>query len=195
MKRQDTLFEIPESSKANHRIRMIAGARNNRRMDHDFYPTPEIATIKFLEHEKFKGEIWEPACGDGAISKVLQDSGYFTVSSDLIYRGYGEGGVDFLRSTYHTENIVTNPPFKLANKFVNHALTHASKKVCFLLRLNFLESKTRIPLFRDFPFARLYVHASRIPFQVSPGSGSNAIAFAWFVWDYSHKGDPVIKWI
>lgn len=188
-----TLFELPEVSKANHRIRMMVGARRNKNK-HDFYPTPEIATVKFLDAEKFEGEIWEPACGDGAMSSVIERYGYRCKSTDLIYRGYGEGGVDFLRSTYRTENIVTNPPFKLANQFIHHALEHASRKVAFLLRLNILESKGRKKLFVEYPFARLYVHSERIPFQAKTGS-NNAIAFAWYVWDFAHEGDAVIRFL
>ncbi len=189
----ETLFELDEVSKANHRIRMMVGARKNR-MEHDYYPTPEIATVKFLEQEKFEGEIWECACGDGAMSRVIERYGYACKSTDLIDRGYGEGGIDFLRSTYQTENIVSNPPFKLANKFIHHALTHASRKVAFLMRLNILESKGRKKLFTQFPFARLYVHSERVPFQANTDSNS-AIAFAWYVWDFSHIGDPVIKFL
>lgn len=189
----ETLFELSEISKANHRIRMMVGARKNLNK-HDFYPTPEIATIKFLEREQFDGEIWEPACGDGAMSKVIERYGYQCKSTDLINRGYGEGDIDFLRCTYMTENIVTNPPFKLANKFIHHALEHASKKVAFLMRLNVLESKGRKKLFTQYPFARLYVHSERIPFQAKTGS-SNAIAFAWYVWDFSYKGKPTIEFL
>lgn len=189
----ETLFELPEISKANHRIRMMVGARKNKNK-HDYYPTPEIATVKFLEAEKFEGEIWEPACGDGAMSKVIERYGYRCKSTDLIYRGYGEGGVDFLRSTYRAENIVTNPPFKLANKFIHQALEHASRKVALLLRLNILESTGRKILFTEYPFARLYVHSKRIPFQAMTDS-NNAIAFAWYVWDFSHKGDAVIRFL
>ena len=90
----ETLFELPEVSKANHRIRMMVGARKNRNK-HDFYPTPEIATVRFLEAERFEGEIWEPACGDGAMSRVIERYGYRVKSTDLIDRGYGEGGVNF----------------------------------------------------------------------------------------------------
>jgi hypothetical protein len=173
---------------------MMSGARNNR-IAHDFYPTPEIATVRLLEKEKFQGDVWEPACGDGAISNVLERYGYHVRSTDLIYRGYGEGDIDFLRQRDRVENIVTNPPFKLANKFIHHALVHATSKVVMLLRLNFLESKSRKKLFTDYPFARLYVHSERIPFKVKPTSGSNAIAFAWFVWDYSFSGKPFIEWL
>jgi hypothetical protein len=114
--------------------------------------------------------------------------------TDLIYRGFGNGDIDFLRCTDKSENIVTNPPFKLANKFVHHALEHTSRKVAMLLRLNFLEAQIRKPLFIDYPFARLYVHRDRIPFGAKTGA-NNAIAFAWYVWDYSYKGKPVIEWI
>lgn len=89
----DTLFEIPETSKAKHHaIRTIVGARNNR-VENDFYPTPEIATVLLLENEKFEGEIWEPACGDGAMSTVIERYGYPVKSTDLIDRGYGRGGM------------------------------------------------------------------------------------------------------
>jgi hypothetical protein len=72
-----------------------------------------------LAVEKFNGGIWEPACGDGSISKELEAAGYAVHSTDLIDRGYGTGGVDFLLD-YRTsaDNIVTNPPFKFAEEFV-----------------------------------------------------------------------------
>lgn len=65
--------------------------RYPRRVPHDFYPTPPEAVRALLSVETFEGSIWEPACGDGAISKVLLDAGHEVVSSDLIDRGYGNG--------------------------------------------------------------------------------------------------------
>jgi hypothetical protein len=65
-----------------------------------------------LSVEHFEGTIWEPACGDGAISKVLEAAGYDVISTDLIDRGFGQGGVDFLKTTKALgRNIVTNPPY------------------------------------------------------------------------------------
>jgi hypothetical protein len=184
-----TLFEIPNVSKAKHNVQRMNGARNNRVL-HDFYPTPEIATVSFLERERFSGEISEPACGDGAISKVLERYGYTVKSTDLIDRGYGTGGIDFLRTHEMTDNIVTNPPFSLGPKFVHHALTHTHHKVAMLLRLGFLETKSRKKLFTEHPFCRLYVFCERVPF-----SSNNAIAFGWFVWDHDFKGTPTIEWL
>lgn len=84
----------------------------NRRAPFEFYPTPPEATRALLSVESFNGSIWEPACGNGAISKVLIEAGYDVVSTDLIDRGYGAGGHDFLKSDNPlARNIITNPPY------------------------------------------------------------------------------------
>src|SRR5277367_2718519 len=84
----------------------------------DFYPTPAWATYALIDNEKFDGDIWECACGDGAMSQVLAETGASVRSSDLFDRGYGESGVDFLTATSHAGNIVTNPPYNAAEAFV-----------------------------------------------------------------------------
>ena len=81
--------------------------RGDREKD-DFYPTPESATKSLLYRQKFQGNIWECACGNGAMSKVIIEQGYDVYSSDLIDRGYGEVGIDFLQSNKKVDNIVTN---------------------------------------------------------------------------------------
>lgn len=187
-----TLFPLDAKSKEVKQSRRFVNARKNL-VDNDFYPTPESATIAILKREKFVGEVWEPACGDGAISRVLIDHGYSVCSTDLIDRGYGEGGVDFLRTSRKSDNIMTNPPFSHGNKFIHQAITHARKKVVFLLRLNYLSSQARKKFFTKalpLPFARLYIHSARIPF-----GPSTMMDFAWFVWDADHKGKPIVEWI
>ncbi len=64
----------------------------------EFYPTPPEATRALLSVENFDGDIWEPACGDGAISRELTAAGYNVTSTDLIDRGFGTGGQNFLKS-------------------------------------------------------------------------------------------------
>jgi len=73
----------------------IAPDKANAERDH-FYPTPPEGTRALLRVEKFEGTIWEPACGDGAISRELEAVGHTVLSTDLIDRGYGTAGVDFL---------------------------------------------------------------------------------------------------
>ena len=171
-----------------------------RREKNDFYPTPPEGTRALLAVERFEGPIWEPACGDGAISRVLQDAGYDVSSSDLIDRGYGEPRVDFLMEwKSRAPNIVTNPPFKLAQQFVERALALTTGKVAILARLAWLEGKARRSMFEATPLARVWVFSERLTmlrggWDGGKGGGSMT-AFAWFVWDHRHKGPPTLGWI
>lgn len=95
------------------------------RAPYEFYPTPPEATRALLSAESFDGSIWEPACGQGHISKVLTQDGYDVVSTDLVAYGYGEAGRDFLAEERAlAKHIITNPPYGrgLADAFAKHAL-------------------------------------------------------------------------
>src|SRR6516225_8537443 len=80
------------------------------------------------------GEIWECACGDGSMSRILEQTGQPVHSSDLYDRGYGEAGVDFLHATRTADNIVTNPPYNCAEGFVAGGFRLANRKFALLLR-------------------------------------------------------------
>src|SRR5579871_6794158 len=73
----------------------------------DFFPTPAWATYALIDNEKFTGEIWESACGNGAMSRVLGETGQYVFSSDLYDRGFGEHGHDFLAPKRYADNIIT----------------------------------------------------------------------------------------
>lgn len=165
----------------------------------DFYPTPEPATRALLRAEKFTPQIWEPACGDGAITRVLETAGYEVVSTDLMDRDFGTSRIDFLMERrLLAPSIVTNPPFKLAEQFVRHALDLGAEKVAMMLRLAWLEGSQRKVLFESTPLARVHVASRRL--NMSRGGtdngagGGSMIAFAWFVWDRSHVGAPTLRW-
>jgi hypothetical protein len=131
----------------------------------DFFPTPRWATFALIDNEKFSGEIWECACGDGTMSKVLEETGCAVLSSDLYDRGYGEVGLDFLTSTRYADNIVTNPPFNCAEGFVASGVKHARRKFALLLRLAFLEGGNRArTIFSKCPPSRVWVFSERITF-------------------------------
>lgn len=180
-------------------VRGIIPDAVNRERD-DFYPTPPEGTRALLSVEQFEGDIWEPACGDGAISRELEAAGYQVLSTDLIDRGYGQGGVDFLLD-YQTRaaNIVTNPPFKFAEQFVRHALSRAERKVCILARLAWLEGIQRGRFFQSSPLARVWVFSARLHMQraraATKEDAGGMIAFAWYVWDHAHDGPPQLGWL
>ena len=83
----------------------------------DFFPTPRWATFALIDNENFSGDIWECACGDGSMSRVLEETGRSIQSTDLYERGYGEAGHDFLEARQRMPNIVTNPPYNSAEGF------------------------------------------------------------------------------
>jgi len=183
------------------------GASNHtdkERQKHDYYATEPRAIELLLEVEEFSDHIWECACGEGHLSKVLVERGYNVRSTDLIDRGYGEGGVDFLaQSEPFDGDIITNPPYKYATEFVYKALDliPEGRKVAMFLKLQFLEGKKRKELFLKHPPKVIYVSSSRLlcakngEFEQMRAGGGSAVAYAWFVWVKGFKGDTIVKWI
>jgi hypothetical protein len=164
----------------------------------DFYPTPSWATRALVENEDFEGEIWEPACGDGAMATMLAEAGNPVFASDLYDRGFGEAGVDFLSSNRQADNIVTNPPYNSAEGFVATAQRLARKKFALLLRLAFLEGANRQrTIFSVNPPSRVWVFSERITFYPAGAiqKGSGTTAYAWFVWDKAHDGPTELNWL
>jgi hypothetical protein len=163
----------------------------------DFFPTPAWATFALIDNETFAGDIWECACGDGAMSEVLQETGCRVDSSDLFDRGYGEVGLDFLNADRRATNIITNPPFHSAEGFVASALRQADGKFALLLRLAFLEGANRTrTIFHTHPPSRVWVFSERITFYPKNAvrAGSGTTAYAWFVWDKIHRGGTELAW-
>lgn len=180
------------------------GASNHgksKREENDYYATEPIAGKLLLEVEPELNNIWECACGEGHLAHVFDEAGKLGKATDLINRGYGTVE-DFLINTnpYHNGDIVTNPPFKNAQEFVENALTRVDdgRKVCMFLKVLFLESKSRKELFMKHPPKTIYVSSSRI--NCAKGGDfkkytTKAIAYAWYVWVKGYEGETVIKWI
>ncbi|HYU12284.1 MAG TPA: hypothetical protein VEK82_06900 [Stellaceae bacterium] len=163
----------------------------------DFYPTPRWATFALIENECFKGDIWECACGDGAMSSVLAEMGNKVESSDLYDRGFGEIGHDFLTTKRRRRNIITNPPYHSAEGFVASGVNQAGDKFALLLRLAFLEGANRArTIFHRHPPSRVWVFSERITFYPKDAlrTGSGTTAYAWLVWDKHHSGRTELAW-
>ena len=166
----------------------------------DFYPTPPWAVDVLLEYENFDGLILEPACGTGNISNALIAHGFDVISSDINDYGYGEPNKDFFALTSRIDNIITNPPYNIADKFVEHSLKLANKKIALLLRLAFLEGANRYnSIYAKNPPSTVLVFTKRLTFNpelIKGNSGSGHVTYAWFIWDKEKKeAAPVIKWI
>lgn len=179
------------------------GARNyaqEEREQNDYYATEPKALELLLDIEKFDNNIWECACGEGHLSEVLKNRGYNVISTDKIDRGYG-GVADFLEYNGNFDgDILTNPPYKYAKEFVEHALEiiPQGNKVIMFLKLQFLEGKARRKMFDITPPATVYVSSSRLCCAMNGNfekySKSNIATYAWFIWEKGYKGEPRIKW-
>lgn len=194
----------------NTQSRLVGIGATDKREKDDFYATTPNAAQCIFDVETFHGKLWEPACGDGAISKIAEKNGYEIDSSDLVNRGYGQSGVDFLMEYKpRAENIVTNPPFKLATQFVMHALKMitaypgdpAGRKVAMLLKVPYLEGVERAAVFDDAGFARLHVFRRRVSFlrggteSLTMNGKGGMIAYGWFVWEIGYTAAPTIHWL
>jgi|ERR1039457_4972502 hypothetical protein len=176
-----------------NRAQQIIGDGKNRK-ENDFYATPPYAVQALLDKEQFIGNILEPACGEGHISKVLINNNYKVDSFDLIDRGYG-AKQDFLTYTGFCDNIITNPPFTLALEFVLKAKEVSKNKFALLLKTQFLEGIKRQPMFLDekFPLKKVLVFSKRLTFGEKQTGGM--LSFSWFLWQKDWEDKPYMDWI
>jgi hypothetical protein len=175
------------------RAQAISGFSHTRE-PMDNYPTPDIAVLSLLQHESFTGKVWEPACGSGNIAKHFPGCIATDIRHDNIF---GEKGIDFLTENRQVNHIITNPPYRLALQFVEHALKCADNKVAMLCKLAFLEGKARYDLFKQQPIRTVYVFSKRLPLTKEGDNRpqSSMIPFAWFVWDKGYQGKTTVEWI
>ncbi len=168
------------------------------RQKDDFYPTPPEATQLLLDNESFDGLVWECACGNGAMAKILEENGYTVVATDLNYYDYGVPGRDFLLEKEKlAPNVCTNPPFKLAQEFIQKCFDLEVEKIAMFLRLSFLESVKRRSFFQENPPVRVWVMSKR--FTLWRGdekrNGSGITPYAWYVWEKGNKDRPTLWWL
>ena len=177
----------------------------------DFYATPAWVTEALLRHVKLRGPVWEPCCGTGAMSRVMEAAGYDVYSSDIADRGYGEPGIDFLTRTAMPNgcrSIVTNPPYGETGtqagqsrspsamlRFLRHALSLAESvegQLALLVRLQWVPGQRAAKIMTAAPFAATIMLMDRIQwFDMGAETNRAQHHHAWVVFDWAHpKGEP-----
>lgn len=187
-----------------HSVFVTVGASNHskgERQSEDFYASDPIAAEWLLRLEEIKGPIWEPCAGQGHLSKVFIEHGYEVKSTDLVDRGYCEGGVYFLdpRITEWNGCVITNPPFILAQEIIEKALeiVPVGQKVCMFLRVLFLEGQRRRALFDKYPPKKVWITSRRIVCAKNGDFKSNnggAQAYMWACWTKGFIGETKLGW-
>lgn len=191
-----------------HRAIHISGYERSGR---DFYATPSWVTEALLRHFHFRGPVWEPCCGTGAMSAVLAAHRYEVISTDIADHGFGTPGIDFLACRtlpLSCRSIVTNPPYGDTGShkgqarssvalldFVAHALTLTSMargQLALLVRLQWMAGQRAAELLSSGPFAATIILTRRIRwFEMGEQTNTAQHHHAWVVFDHDHpSGSP-----
>lgn len=179
----------------------------------DVYPTPVDGTESIIPliqemskaFEEIHGRpirrIWEPACGDGRLARVLEWHGYEVISTDIReYSGYGQGGIDFLNhdplidfgwDIGEIDMVITNPPFSLSVEFVRKALT-VTPWVIMLVKQNYYNTQNRYGFFKDKRPNFFLPLTWRLAFLEEERGKSPLMDCAWAVWGPCYDPDYCI---
>jgi len=155
--------------------RQISGnSLNPNRNRTDLYPTHPVWTRALLDNVEFKGPVLEPASGYGDMVRVLEEHGYSVTASDILE------GDDFLERTEPwVGDIITNPPYKLADEFIHHAMSLASGRVAMLLPIGSLGGINRYKnLWSVKPPEVVLIISRRMPV----GGKTSQFNHIWCVW-------------
>lgn len=183
----------------------VMAQRHEPKDSRDDFPTPPWATRALIKHIVGEDEVrgatcLEPACGRGYMARPLAEFFGSVDAYDAYHYGFAPVR-DFLTFPYEAKShdwVITNPPFKLAEEFVDRALTVARRGVAILARTVFLESVGRYgSIFRDRPPAVFAQFAERVPMvkgRVDP-KASTATGYAWFVWQHESTAPPQLAWV
>jgi len=185
---------------------MLGVNPNSKREDNDFYATNPKALKLFLQSLKkdniiLNKHIWECACGKGHLSEELKKQKYKVFSSDLINRGYGDTPLDFTKTNLkHYGDILTNPPFKLAEEFIEKGMSLINKgnKLILFLKIQFIEGQKRRELFRKYNIKFIYAHSSRQQCSMNAdfkNLKATTQFYAWYIFEKGYTGDTILRWI
>ena len=164
-----------------HASQMIGGNASGARSASDFYPTPPEVTHALLNFLNLPAAtvIWEPACGDGHMLNVMLERGYQAKGSDIRY------GADFLTVPCEPcDWIITNPPFSLADKFIERCAEHG-KPFAMLLKSQYWHAQKRLALFRDHPPTYICPLTWRPDFTFGRSGSSPLMDVMWCIWTKS----------
>jgi hypothetical protein len=194
-----------EPSRSNLRASIGTKSATKEERGANLYETGPEAMYTLLALEEFTEEVFEPACGKGAIVRMLEAGGHTVRISDL--NNYGTSTADGVvqdvidfRQTAAGEgdvDIVTNPPYgDDMNSFIAYAIkVHRPRKMALLLNINAyfgFEDPDRNFAMKACRPARIIAFARRLPMMHRDGwdgpEASSSMNTAWFIWERQADG-------
>lgn len=161
--------------------RITGGNTAYKRVASDYYPTPPEVTLALLNWlGLWKGtRIWEPACGEGHMVRVIEAEGYSVRATDI------QSGTDFLAGMLPADDInfiITNPLFSLADKFIERCALYG-RPFALLLKSQYWHAKKRLDLFQRYQPDYILPLTWRPDFLFGErGGGSPLMDVMWCVW-------------
>ncbi len=168
--------------------------------DLEHFETPEWAAYKILRREILTEQVLDPCCGKGVLAQFALYAGYNVETNDIYPWVNGIDSIqDFLSPNYkplyngvHPFTVFMNPPFSLADKFVDKSFELGARKVVCFQRLAWWESQKRREFWEKTPPNRVYICGDRADcwrhdIPVDKRGSSTPTTHAWFVWE---QGQP-----
>ena len=191
--------------------KLAGGNPKNGRVENDYYATNPEAVEMLLRNYNFDAStILEPCVGGGHIADAINN--FYTnkreiTGVDIIDRGYPNVIVqDFLtwKTDMKFEGIITNPPFSLAQEFIEKGMELLTEdgQMAVFLKIQFLEGIKRKAFFKKYPPKYIYVFSNRM----ATWNNGNAVdqngkrwattmCHAWFIWEKGSNTEPIIRWL
>lgn len=166
--------------------RTIAGGSVGRDTT-GLYSTPKDCTMALLDWWKVPTttRMFEPCGGEYAIGSVLEERGYFVQAMDIAPKHSAVWEGDFLLQsrnktdlTDHT--IITNPPFKLMQEFVEKGFELGAVRQAHLMKSNAFSAARRTDFFNR------YRPSFKLDLTWRPdilGMGNPTMDVCWLVWE------------
>ncbi|QDC37120.1 methyltransferase [Sphingobium fuliginis] len=171
----------------------------------DDFPTPPWATRALcewlqreLDQDLADRSCREPAANRGHMVRPLREYFASVEASDVHDYGAGFPVEDYLFGPNpDVDWTITNPPFRLAEQFIEKASMTSRHGFAFLVRAAFLESVGRYEgIFSRNPPSYVLQFTERVVMHKGKlsANGSTATAYAWLVW-VEGEDDTRLRWI
>lgn len=165
----------------------------------DYYVEQPWCSARLFAEEDFSSGVVDPACGSGNIVRSARAAKISALGSDIVKRATEcyiacDFFSDEWAKIYDPTNVVSNPPFGIADQFIKLAIERAEQKTAMLLPATWHFGSKRSTWLATTPLKRVLALTPRpsmppgkaIEAGQKPGGGTKD--FAWYIWERGYVG-------